>query len=292
MRSFSKLVGTVMAAVLLAGCGGAAVTVSSPSSPSAATAPAAPKVGAPLPDFNLTGLDGQIVHSADLAGKPAVVNFWASWCSACVQELPTFQSAAQQLPPDQVKFLFVNVQDTPDSVKSYLSQLGFNQPVALDSQGDVAMKLKVVGLPTTFFVDSSGALRYIVNGEISQEQLRYNLQALVPGIAMASPEASAPAQASEAAAPTPQPSAATVPSALPADAPKASNPAASPAAPASSPGTVAAPSQPARAPSAQPASAHPASSPAAPNAAAPTSKNTTSSSQPQQQPANALPCDC
>jgi cytochrome c biogenesis protein CcmG/thiol:disulfide interchange protein DsbE len=214
MRSFSTPVGILMAGLLLAGCGGAASSAKWPSPPTTAAAPTA-KVGAPLPDFTLTGIDGQPLRSSDLTGKPLVLNFWAGWCSACLQELPAFQTTAQQVPADQVKFLFVNFQDTPDTVKSYLSQLGFNQPVALDSRGDTAMKLNVLGLPTTFFVDAGGVLRSIHSGEITPDQLRADLQVLVPGITLASPEASAAAAASAVASPAPSAAAslaATVPS--------------------------------------------------------------------------------
>lgn len=142
--------------------------------------PNRPKEGEKAPNFALADVrDPRIVRRlSDFAGKAIVVNWYASWCGPCIDEIPEFQ-AAQQALGDQVVFLGVDYQEDQASALSILSDLKATYPAVLDAQGAVADHYRVGqgggGLPTTFFLDKDGVLRGQVTGRVTPEKLTENL---------------------------------------------------------------------------------------------------------------------
>jgi thiol-disulfide isomerase/thioredoxin len=111
-----------------------------------------------LPRFELPLLNGEgTLSNADLAGKPVVVNFWASWCKPCREETPLLQreSAAYG---DDVVFLGVNTRDNPGDAKRFLERYDVTYPVVADADQAMSDAMGVFPLPQTFFVDSEGHL--------------------------------------------------------------------------------------------------------------------------------------
>lgn len=126
-------------------------------------------------DLNLRDLNGQKVHLKDLRGKLVVVNFWATWCGPCKEELPMLVRAAQAKAYPDLVFLAVSVDDTktegriPDSVK----QFGITFPVWTGANADDVYRLsKAEAVPATIFVDRDGTIVARVSGEIREGELK------------------------------------------------------------------------------------------------------------------------
>lgn len=119
-----------------------------------------PLIGKPMPAFELATLDGERFSTADLAGRPAVINFWASWCiPACVDEHPVLLDTAARF-GDQVQLVGVLYDDTPADAREFLARYGDGGwPQADDASGSVALAYGVLGPPETFFVDADGIVR-------------------------------------------------------------------------------------------------------------------------------------
>jgi cytochrome c biogenesis protein CcmG/thiol:disulfide interchange protein DsbE len=122
---------------------------------------ASPLLDREAPSWALTTLDGETLSSADLAGRPYLVNFWASWCiPACVDEHPVL-AAAHERYGDDLAIVGVLYQDDPDDAREFLSRYGdAGYPHLVDPDGGLAIDFGVTGPPETFFVDADGLVRY------------------------------------------------------------------------------------------------------------------------------------
>ena len=134
-----------------------------------------PLIGAQSPEFDLARLDSSTtISSATLAGAPAVVNFWASWCVPCLSEHQVLSSAARQL-EGEVAFLGVVYQDDPANATRFLERFGSAYPSVIDPHGRTAIRFGVYGVPETFFLDSSGRIVAKHVGPLDPESLRTKL---------------------------------------------------------------------------------------------------------------------
>jgi len=123
-----------------------------------------------LPEGTFTRLQGGEVSPASLAGKPLVINLWATWCPPCRREMPMMAEMVQQMP--EVTFLFVNQGEGSDIINAYLQKEGILlDDVLLDPSRKFARHYRAPGLPTTLFIGSDGTLRSVHFGEISKEVL-------------------------------------------------------------------------------------------------------------------------
>lgn len=126
------------------------------------------------PDFTVYDLEGNEVMRSDYIGKPLVINFWATWCPYCVEELPMFDEVFAEV-KDEVAFLMVDVVDgqreTVEKASEFLVKKGYQFPVAYDTELDASNQFGVAGLPTTVFIDGDGKLIASKEGKISKEQL-------------------------------------------------------------------------------------------------------------------------
>ncbi|HTI29157.1 MAG TPA: redoxin family protein [Methylomirabilota bacterium] len=118
-----------------------------------------PLVGKPIPVFAGTTLEGDRFSSADLAGKPAVINFWASYCiPSCVDEHPVLLDLVARH-GDEVQLVGVLVNDTPDGARGFLDRYGqVSWPTMLNPDGGISIDYGVTGPPETFFVDADGVV--------------------------------------------------------------------------------------------------------------------------------------
>ena len=138
------------------------------------TEAAYPAVGRVAPDFTLTTLDGETFQLSALRGKPVVLNFWATWCGPCQNELPAIQKAAAHL-GDQVVFVAVDQNEKPDVVQSFVDKLGLTFTIPMDDKGEVGYDYNVQGLPTTFFIDRDGVIQSLWMGEMNIVTLVENI---------------------------------------------------------------------------------------------------------------------
>ena len=117
-----------------------------------------PNVGKPAPGFQLLDASGQVVRLEDFRGRPAVVNFWATWCVPCRKEIPDLV-ALQQEWGDTAQIVGVNYYESAEAVTRFAADFSINYPLPLDSDGRVTGSYRLTGLPETFFVDGTGVLR-------------------------------------------------------------------------------------------------------------------------------------
>jgi len=127
-------------------------------------------------DFELDRLDGRRLRLSDLRGQVVVVNFWATWCVPCIEEMPMFQSYSERYP--QFTLLGIAQQESAEQVTPYVERMGISYPVLLDLNAKVTESYKVFMLPTTIFVDQEGMIRYRHYGIMSQDQLMHYLRTL------------------------------------------------------------------------------------------------------------------
>jgi peroxiredoxin len=141
--------------------------------PVAATRSAALATADPLPAFSLPALGGGVMSAADLRGKPAVVNFFASWCSSCWAEIPHIQGAFQDYKRRGLQVVGIGVLDSEDSLRWMVNKLHITYPTVYDTSGDTVVKiLQLRSMPTTLFVDRQGIVRARWQGFLDEETLR------------------------------------------------------------------------------------------------------------------------
>ncbi len=135
--------------------------------------------GSTFSEVELTRLDGQgSVRLSDLRGRPLVVNFFASWCPACITELPTFERAAQDY-RGRVAFLGVDEQDDVAAGLRLARNARVTYPLVQDrSDNRLFRAIHGTGMPTTGFLASNGTIRQVYSGELSDELLRQRLNDL------------------------------------------------------------------------------------------------------------------
>ena len=114
--------------------------------------------GSTAAPFELTSLDGKLVKSSELAGKVVLVNFWATWCGPCKEEMPSLARLQQQLDPAQFVLLTVTTDVQRQGITHFLSHLGVTLPVLFDEDQEVSRAFMVRGLPTTVVIARDGSL--------------------------------------------------------------------------------------------------------------------------------------
>ena len=118
-----------------------------------------PRLGEIAPDFALRDLDGSVVKLSDYIGKKLVVlNFWATWCSPCVVEMPDLEEIYQEH-MDELVILGIDNQESIDVVNQFLDEeVAVTYPILMDTDGQVTLGYNIFAQPTTFFVDRQGVI--------------------------------------------------------------------------------------------------------------------------------------
>ncbi len=123
--------------------------------------------GGRTPALILKDADGRVHDLAGYRGKVVVVNFWATWCEPCRDEMPALQRAGQSLADKGLVVLTVNVGDSEEKAAAFFRQAGLSLPVVFDKDWSVARSLwKLRMLPSTFIVDRKSTIRYSILGEV------------------------------------------------------------------------------------------------------------------------------
>jgi peroxiredoxin len=128
-----------------------------------AVAWAAPESG-PAPNFQLSTRDGSQISLAGLQGDVVMINFWATWCGPCRQEMPHLEALYQRYSSLGFTLLGVNVEDDLKGAEAWLAETPVSFPILFDSQNDVTKLYDVIAMPSTVLVDRTGNIRYIHNG--------------------------------------------------------------------------------------------------------------------------------
>jgi thiol-disulfide isomerase/thioredoxin len=125
-----------------------------------------PFVGAPAPNFELQTLSGSQISLSDLKGKVVLLNFWATWCVPCRQEMPLLQDRAISY-PSRLVVLGINYDEPANLVQDYVTSLKISFPILMDPGSKVQALYRVRGYPTTVIVDGQGIIRFFHIGELS-----------------------------------------------------------------------------------------------------------------------------
>lgn len=139
-----------------------------------------PLVGHPAPDFSLAMLHpgpvGSVLSLSNFKNKPIVLNFWASWCAPCKEELPLLEQTWKQAQGKDVVFLGVDFQESNNVALSFLQQFSITYPIILDSGGSVGLQYGITSLPQTIFINRQGVVVSRVPLELTPQLLSTNLQ--------------------------------------------------------------------------------------------------------------------
>ncbi len=130
-------------------------------------------------DFTLALIKGGDFHLNDHKGKPILINFLASWCLPCGEEIPALEKMAQEYGPKGVVFLGVAVDDTEEKMKAFMAKYGVTFPVGLDKSASIQKSFGLYGIPTTYFIDKKGVINYFHSGVVTEELLQHELDKLL-----------------------------------------------------------------------------------------------------------------
>jgi len=136
--------------------------------------------GEQAPDFTFFDQAGNELRLSDFFGAPIVLNFWATWCPACVVESPHFETLYQEL-GGEVHVIKVNLLDgqreTRDGVDQFVEEHGYSFPLYFDMTGEAAMVYGIRGIPQTIFIDAEGYIVARIQGAASLENLKAGIDA-------------------------------------------------------------------------------------------------------------------
>jgi peroxiredoxin len=137
---------------------------------------ALPAIGVVPPDFVLKSDSGRNVRLSELRGQVVLVNFWASWCSPCRQELPLLNKLYDQYRAAGFMLLAVNVDDSRKDAEAMRKRLGLRFPTLFDGAKKVAKLYGVDTMPATLLIDRDGRVRYVHRGYYSGYEQKYEQQ--------------------------------------------------------------------------------------------------------------------
>ena len=116
-------------------------------------------VGNPAPDFDTVDLQGNVWSLSKLKGQVVFLNFWATWCPPCREEMPSMQRLYAKLPKDKFEMIALFNKDEPAAVKNFIAKLGITIPILSDEYNFAGTKYGLTGLPETFIIDKQGIIR-------------------------------------------------------------------------------------------------------------------------------------
>jgi len=136
----------------------------------------------PADDFSLKDLDGNTVNLSDYKGKVVILNFWAVWCKYCIMEMPDLNELNKELQENnEAVLLAINVKESPDTVKEYLTSNNIDLKVLMDQDGSVTTKYGIDGFPTTFILNKDGSIYKSIVGKTDKQTLKNYLDKMKNG---------------------------------------------------------------------------------------------------------------
>jgi cytochrome c biogenesis protein CcmG/thiol:disulfide interchange protein DsbE len=137
------------------------------------------KAGDAAPAFTLALQGGGNFALADRKGGPLLLNFFASWCLPCRDEMPAIEKISREYRARGVAFVGVAVDDTQAGLREFTTRYGVSFPVGLDKGAAIRNSFGLAGVPTTYFIDRKGIVSYFHSGAVTEELLRHELDKLL-----------------------------------------------------------------------------------------------------------------
>ncbi len=128
---------------------------------------------APAPDFALPSRDGGEVRLSELRGQVVMINFWATWCGPCRQEMPLLQQISARYEPLGFTLLGVNVEPDSAPAKAWLEKVPVTFPILFDRENTVSASFGVEAMPSTVLVDREGRVRHVHRGYKAGDESMY-----------------------------------------------------------------------------------------------------------------------
>lgn len=116
------------------------------------------KIGTTAPDFSLVDIQGNTWTLSELKGQVVFINFWATWCPPCREEMPSMQRLYDRMPKDKFKMLAILNSDDPALADSFAAKLGLKMPILDDQANTVGPRYGLTGVPETFIINKKGKL--------------------------------------------------------------------------------------------------------------------------------------
>lgn len=138
-------------------------------------------IGELAPDFTAITLEGETIRLSDYRGKIVMINDFATWCGPCLLETPHLVELydARQ---DEIEIIALNMQENESEVADYQSQFGIRYPLVMDPNGELTEEIyRPIGLPTSWFIDSDGVVRYVHSGPLTAPMLEEVMVAINEG---------------------------------------------------------------------------------------------------------------
>ncbi len=139
---------------------------------------AAPVVGQPAPDFTATTADGKSFRLSDLKGKPVWLTFGASWCQPCRAENPDIEATYEKVKGSGVQVVQVYMAESAAAVTDYANRVGITYTKIPDPDQRLADGYRILGIPTHYFIDSSGVLRQMKIGSLDPAGMEQALKGI------------------------------------------------------------------------------------------------------------------
>ena len=127
--------------------------------------------GDPAPDVSFALLEGGTLRLADLRGTPVVVNFFATWCTPCVKEMPAFEAVHQEL-GEAVAFVGIDVRDSVSRTRELVDRTGVTYTIGRDPSGEIFQAFEAVNMPSTFLLAADGTVVASHAGALDADGLR------------------------------------------------------------------------------------------------------------------------
>lgn len=130
-------------------------------------------VKGPAPNFTLKSLGGENLKLSEMTGNVVLINFWASWCGPCREEMPLLNALHKKYQPLGFTVLGVNVEEQTGNARGFISDFPVDFPILLDNTNKVSKQYKVIAMPTTVVVDRDGNMRFLHEGYKPGDEKKY-----------------------------------------------------------------------------------------------------------------------